>query len=325
MNTIPIQVSGDRWNNVGHVQHELNQTQPGDTVMLDLCSEGPSLHRIGLVNMLSQYQLQVRITRWSNAIEAVPFHRDYCNPISHFFPMSHHYWIDEIANNCNAPHRLAVFQGRGTPSRNRILYDVLKKFREHFLISKMQCKTGDAWGIQHLENQRPLETLQQWFDDPRAALVWLDQCQLTSIDNHIVQDQFVIPEISAGNMARSLLAHYDRFNVELVCETYTLGETFFVTEKTVRPIVGNRPFLVYGPINYLNNLRQIGFETFSDIWDESYDELEGEPRWQAMQQVIKHMISLPNDNWCEVLQQCQIKTQHNRNLLKQIIHDRKAV
>lgn len=325
MITIPIQVSGDRWNNAEQVQKILNQTQPGDTVMLDLCSEGPSLHRMGVVSMLSQYQLQVRITRWSNAIEVVPFTRDYCNAMSHFFPMSHHYWVDEIANNCHAPHRLALFQGRGTPSRNRILYDVLHQYRDDFLLSKMQCKTGDLWGTRHLPNQLPLETLQQWFDDPAVALSWLDQCALTSIDNHMVQDQYGIPEVSAGNMARSLLSYYDRFNVELVCESYTLGETFFPTEKTVRPMVGNRPFLVYGPVNYLNNLRGLGFQTFGSEWDESYDQLEGPERWRAMKQVINDIIARSQSDWCTTLSRCEIITEHNRNLLKQIIHDRKAL
>ena len=31
------------------------------------------------------------------------------------------------------------------------------------------------------------------------------------------------------------------------------------------------PFLMLGPKNFLSNLRKLGFETFSNWWDESYD------------------------------------------------------
>jgi hypothetical protein len=167
--------------------------------------------------------------------------------------------------------------------------------------------------------------MQHWFADPEAAQIWLEQCPVTSIDNHSVQDQFAVPEVSSGNMARSLLRHYHQFNTELVCETYTLGETFFPTEKTVRPMVGNKPFVVYGPANFLNNLRQRGFETFHDVWDESYDQYEGPQRWHAIQRLIEHIVSMSDSEWSQILEQCQEKTVHNRNLVRKMIRDLKGI
>jgi hypothetical protein len=325
MLTIPIQVSGDRWNNHNNVKEMLDQTNPGDFVMLDLCSEGPSLHKLGVIELLQQYNLNISITRWSNSIETVPYRRVACNVNSHFFPMSHHYWIDEIDNLTDAQFRFAMFLGRGCPSRNRILYDVYHRYGNNFLLSKLPCRNGNSWGTEYSENCRLLETVDQWFDDPAQARQWFDQCPVISIDNHVVQDQFVIPEVSAGQMARSLMQHYPRFNVELVCETYTLGETFFPTEKTIRPMVGNKPFLMYGPANYLNNLKQRGFRTFDSVWNESYDQYEGPQRWVNMRELIDQLAQISSTQWAQILQHCAQITQHNRSIVRQMIYDLKGI
>ena len=53
---------------------------------------------------------------------------------------------------------------------------------------------------------------------------------------------------------------YKHFFVEIVCETFSEGKTFFPTEKIWRPIMCKTPFIVQGPVNYLHNLKQLGFK-----------------------------------------------------------------
>jgi hypothetical protein len=45
----------------------------------------------------------------------------------------------------------------------------------------------------------------------------------------------------------------------------------FVTEKTFKPIQYQHPFMVYGQKNTLKFLHNLGFETFENLFDESYD------------------------------------------------------
>ena len=303
----------------------LDQTEPGQEVMLDLCSEGPSLRRLGVVELLDQYDLNVSITRWSNGLEQVPYTRVFCNANSHFFPMSHHYWVDEIANPAPAEFRFALFQGRGCASRNRILYDAAHRWPGKFLLSKMPSLHGDPWQLKAPTGAVRTESIEQWFNNIESAQRWFDHCPIASIDRHVIQDQYRVPEVSSGEMARSLFQHYPRFNVELVCETYTLGETFFPTEKTIRPMVGNRPFIVYGPVGYLSNLQQRGFLTFNTLWDESYDQYEGIERWQAMTSLINNLVNLPDHHWSTIVKQSTTITQHNRSTVRQIIRDLKGI
>jgi hypothetical protein len=325
MLTIPIQVSGDVWNNKSSAKELLDQTTPGQEIMLDLCSEGPSLRLLGIVDLISQYNLDVSITRWSNGVEEVPYKKVFCNTTSHFFPMSYHYWVDEISNIVPAEFRFGLFQGRGCPSRNRILYDAVNVWPGKFLLSKMQSNHGSSWEHNGHHTTIELEGLSEWFDDVERARAWFNECPVKSIDNHVIQDQYKVPEVSSGNMAKSLFKHYPRFNVELVCETYTLGETFFPTEKTIRPMVGNRPFVIYGPINYLNNLRQRGFRTFDTLWDESYDQYEGRKRWQAMTTLVNYLLSIDDQQWQDIVAQTLVITQHNRNIVRQMIRDLKGI
>jgi hypothetical protein len=65
---------------------------------------------------------------------------------------------------------------------------------------------------------------------------------------------------------------YPDFFVEIVCETFLSGSSFYPTEKTWRPLICQTPFLMLGPRDFLSNLRKLGFRTFNQWWDESYDQ-----------------------------------------------------
>lgn len=65
--------------------------------------------------------------------------------------------------------------------------------------------------------------------------------------------------------------------ISYVCETYDIDKAnfpFLVTEKTYRPIINKQPFVMQGSPGQLNTIKSLGFETFSSIIDESYNEYE---------------------------------------------------
>lgn len=81
------------------------------------------------------------------------------------------------------------------------------------------------------------------------------------------------PILTPAHFAISKL--YPNFFVEIVCETFLSGESFYPTEKTWRPFINRTPFLMLGSRNFLRNLKRLGFRTFSQWWDEGYDEDAG--------------------------------------------------
>ena len=47
-----------------------------------------------------------------------------------------------------------------------------------------------------------------------------------------------------------------------------------LTEKIFKPMMLEKPFVVNGTKGYLKELKRLGFKTFSDVIDESYDDAE---------------------------------------------------
>lgn len=325
MITIPLTIVGDIWYNAQEFQDQVSNIEPDQYVLIDVNSEGPALGVFGIYEILAQSPTDAYIfTRWSNPIETGPYGKVMCSERSHFLNLSHHYWIDELKNTL-AEKVFGLFIGRPSSARNYIMWDVHREWGTKFLLSKMSTNNNDMWDERVPGRVISCDPLKHWattLSMEAEIKQWWATNPVSSIDSKSVSDQYLHPELAAAECVKSLLGHYNRFNFELVCETYTRGTTFFPTEKTIRAIMGNKPFLVYGPCDYLKNLQQLGFKTFSGIWNEQYDCLEGSHRWRTMKNIINMICNWDNQTRSAVLKQCESITRHNRNRLWEIIHDR---
>lgn len=68
-----------------------------------------------------------------------------------------------------------------------------------------------------------------------------------------------------------LKAHFETF-VSVVSETIVEENSIFFSEKIVKPIYCCQPFILFGNPGSLKKLKSLGYMTFGDFWDESYDE-----------------------------------------------------
>ena len=75
---------------------------------------------------------------------------------------------------------------------------------------------------------------------------------------------------------------YKDILIDVVVESHVEGHTFYVTEKTVRPMLLKKPFIIYASKNYLDYLHQIGFKTFNNFWNEAYDGFEKKDRFDQL-------------------------------------------
>ena len=72
-----------------------------------------------------------------------------------------------------------------------------------------------------------------------------------------------------------VISYYENTYFELVAEQHggvDGDETIELGEKTIKPIAMGHPFMVLSSKHFLKNLRELGFKTFGDFIDESYDE-----------------------------------------------------
>jgi hypothetical protein len=86
-------------------------------------------------------------------------------------------------------------------------------------------------------------------------LPWVD------VDNY--------PEYGRDQDIYELPYNHSAYNI--VSETHDTGDTF-VTEKIWKPIIMQQMFVVHSTPHYLKTLRELGFQTFHSVLDESYDE-----------------------------------------------------
>jgi hypothetical protein len=69
---------------------------------------------------------------------------------------------------------------------------------------------------------------------------------------------------------------YNSTYFSLVAETIVEladKDSMFITEKTYKPMAFKHPFLIYGPPNLLKALKDNGFVTYENLFNESYDSL----------------------------------------------------
>jgi len=79
-----------------------------------------------------------------------------------------------------------------------------------------------------------------------------------------------------------------------------------VSEKTIHPIFARKPFLPFAAPYFLANLRDMGFKTFSDYWDESFDTIECPARrFQHYLKVVDDIGARSMEELQEILIQMQ--------------------
>lgn len=87
---------------------------------------------------------------------------------------------------------------------------------------------------------------------------------------------------------------YDSTHFSLVAETQVNGNNLFVTEKTFKPIAYYHPFLIVGQPGVLKFLKENGFETFENIFNEIYDsEIDFQTRFNIVTDNIKYFSYEP--------------------------------
>jgi len=118
------------------------------------------------------------------------------------------------------------------------------------------------------------------------------------------------------NYADRLTTLYQDILVDIVVESHVVGNTFFPTEKTLRPMWLKKPFIVFASANYLEYLRQMGFRTFSDFWPEDYDGYEGGEQLQRILKLINQLAAMPRSKLEKMYWDMQYSLEHNYQLLQ---------
>jgi hypothetical protein len=119
--------------------------------------------------------------------------------------------------------------------------------------------------------------------------------------------------------------HFDDSYLHIVLETLYDAEQSggaFLTEKTFKPIRHAQPFLIFGTAHSLTTLRNLGYKTFDDVIDNSYD-LE-QDNTERFKKTVNALEKLNDQNLHDFYIQCREQIIHNQELFLSSKYNRLA-
>ena len=95
-------------------------------------------------------------------------------------------------------------------------------------------------------------------------------------------------------------------------ETVYFGRRTHITEKTFKAIALEMPFVLIAPAHSLEYMREYGFQTFGNVFDESYDqETDDVQRIERAIKLLKDIDSLTEKERQQIHRACLPAVQHN--------------
>jgi hypothetical protein len=115
----------------------------------------------------------------------------------------------------------------------------------------------------------------------------------------------------------STTKHYQQdSHISIVTETVVEPGLLFLSEKTWKCILNYHPFIIWGNPGILEYLKSIGYKTFDEFWDESYDKEYN--TYNRLVKIMNLLEYIASGNIDDILYSKELKDVlvHNHNLIK---------
>jgi hypothetical protein len=221
--------------------------------------------------------------------------------------------IDDIFNKTQKPYKFLFLNGRMRANRKYLL----ERFRltgilEHSLWTSLDSNSGPGQhlrlvhqGQNLMETVRPAKTLDPYYE--------VDRYQHRS--NPVTDQSYVKFDLFDQEWGEIYLKpepYIDTY-FSLVTETVFEYPYSFRTEKIWKPIAIGHPFVVAANYGYYRDLRNLGFQTFSHVIDESFDLIENnQKRIDAVASVVEDLC---NQDLAQLQLQCYNVCKYNQQHL----------
>lgn len=291
------------WNRSEFIQFLIDNQ--GKSIEISTKQEGVCLRTAGVYELLERFGYEDVLIKTNNAIENHSRYTiEFVNPFS-FFKIKHasytdlHRWNQQTLFGCfyNRPlwHRLGL--------ASVLQHDHSDRSTINIRSSIADIDERDLFEIHELFKNHP-ESFKKFAS---VASSW--PIQLEDVDGYTNGND------TTGHTDQ-LCDFYVNFLVDIVAETWIDGDTFFLTEKTIRPMLLKKPMLLMCSRNCIEYLLQMGFQSFHEFWDETYDGFEGRDRYMKILKIIDDLSKKSMDELSAMYRDMQPILDHNYNLLQ---------
>jgi hypothetical protein len=288
------------WNLTKFVQYLA--TNQNTHIVLSVNPEAICLDTLGVYKLLDNFKFNQVDIYTENQLEKHDKYNIVVNTANRF--LAHVPNIDPELHNWNQKKTFLVFFHRPTASRLGIASYLFNNYKELSHIHFNAENDDDA--LQLYEFDKLIQLRKESLTEVANIFPHLP---LTAYSNATVERIMCWYDYDAG------IEMYQDVFVDIVGETHVVGNTFYSTEKTIRPMWLKKPFIIFAAKNHLDYLHQMGFKTFCNFWSEDYDGYEGRDRLLRIIDLIDSLaaksVSELNDIYCgmhDILD-------HNYNLL----------
>ena len=203
-----------------------------------------------------------------------------------------------------------------------------------YLLSKLKSlnlieQTSYSWGGFYLEDTHKTEielTSEIWKEETlwnrastgnfldgnldRNGLAWLLNCPV----KHFPGEDLSINKADSINFD-----HIKDCYFQIVSETYALHNDphVFLSEKSYKPFVSGMPFVIWGTQGMIQQLREMGYNTFDKWINHGYDRCDNSAtRFTALTEEIKRLYAISPEEWSIMLKEMLPEIKQNLDRMK---------
>lgn len=233
------------------------------------------------------------------------------------FPISQHSLAQNLSaspepryNPASIPDKLFLTWNRRFRRHRTILALAMEK---HGLIDRSYVAlTADDPEMSNVHIRSTIDL----FSDPMLQLTSDDANRLLSKLPLVLDGETDIAQMCGDFNARSR-PYYQTSLVSIVTETNFDQIELTLTEKSFKPPKEKHPFIIVGVAGALKAMRKMGFQTFGEFWDESYDDVEDNyGRMFKIVETLKDISRWDNDKILDFKRRVQPIVEHNFKTLK---------
>lgn len=104
--------------------------------------------------------------------------------------------------------------------------------------------------------------------------------------------------------------------LSVISEASASADQCFLSEKIFKPLVIEHPFMVWGDRGTLGHLQRMGYKTFDQWWDESYDTLDELDRIAVICKNLEMLSKKTPNEMLQMFEEMKPVLKHNSALAK---------
>lgn len=314
MSAFTVHCTNDKIWNLSELIGFLNQHQHS-TITINVNPEAPDLSVVGFYDIMRHFKFKSVEIKTSNPFEQHDVYDITITPGNVF--LSHIPSVDHAIQHWNHKKVFLTMFGRPTAGRLAIASYLRQNHAHKSHIHFSSLPNDDNIGLFEFDklaqyDKSMLTSVAELIQQLPLAIAPTEYTNFTQENKDLFKDITAWIDKIINN---PLTDYYQDILVDCVSEGHVQGRTFFPTEKTTRPMWCKKPFIIFGSRDYLLYLRQMGFQTFQEFWDEDYDGYEGRDRLSRIIKLIDWIGSQSTGTLETMYADMQPILNHNHNLL----------